>query len=90
MDSIFCPPARAADADDPEGRPRRAHHEAGHAVAALLVGIRVEEVYASEGTSLTRYEDESYEAANPRDQILVALAGGVAEEIVFGDRRRIA
>ena len=63
----------------------RCYHEAGHALLALHLGVRLQDLWPGD-IARTRYDQETYTQASAHDQALLALGGAVAEEVVFGER----
>jgi hypothetical protein len=81
------PPGGAALS--PEEMRVRCYHEAGHALMALHLGVRLKTVYVAAVANVgarTLYEPASYGSASTHVRALLALAGGIAEEVAFGQR----
>jgi hypothetical protein len=63
----------------------RAYHEAGHVLMGFRLGVRLDEAWCTD-ISKTTYNPGDYEAAPARARALMTLAGGVAEELILGQR----
>ena len=69
----------------PERDRIRCYHEAGHALLALHFGVNVKEIWGGD-VARTINDEETYKVASPRVRAMLALAGGVTEDVVFGQR----
>jgi hypothetical protein len=63
----------------------RCYHEAGHALLAMLFGAVPKTITADPEFSRTDHGD-AYSTLTDREQALIALGGGVAEELEFSER----
>lgn len=78
------------DARSPAVRRRVAAHEAGHAVAALLLGMRLEQVSMiaggfTGGSTQASVEEGLFTRDEMEARVVMALAGRAAEEVMLGD-----
>lgn len=66
---------------------REAYHQAGHAVAALVLGYEVQSMNASEGDERGQTAIPGLHLMEASDRVRTILAGAVAEELViYSDR----
>lgn len=63
----------------------RCYHEAGHALLAFRLGVKVKRIVGGD-IARTVHDPESYATAPTRVRALLTLAGAVAEELTFGER----
>lgn len=64
-------------------------HEAGHAVIAHLLGVKIEECIATitQGKTATKTYQPLMEANDYKDRILILYGGAAAERIIYGKYR---